>query len=435
MVFEFILANHGAGHGHGNIDPFGQFAKVLVEGISIGLGGAYALAYLIKKKLVPHYLLNVFTLGLVVFVFVLSDIMVSESGLLTVVVMGLMLGNMNIPNIDEILDFKESITILLISVLFIVLSANIGWSDLERLDASSFALLGFIIMILRPLSVFVSTYKSDLNTREKLFISWVGPRGIVAAGIASVFDLKLTSEGITDAEMITPLVFLVVLGTVMLNATTARFVAKMLGVTLAKSNGIAIIGANQGSRLLAHYLQKNERHVVLLDSSVQNVETAKEEGLEAIKTDIFADTLSDYLELVEMGYLFAMTGSHNVNTYAVENLQATLGENGSFRFISSEEMTSEDLAETDQKILFGKAFDFLKFSEIARTYPHIHEIELKSDTDFFNYLDIMSEQQTSVPVFVKQGEVINVLELDRNAMNVAAGDILVYLGKEMEAKG
>jgi Trk K+ transport system NAD-binding subunit len=267
-----------------------------------------------------------------------------------------------------------------------------------------------------------------------MFISWVGPRGIVAAGIASVFGLKLTTEGVADAEMITPLVFLVVLGTVMLNATTARFVAKMLGVTLAKSNGIAIIGANQGSRLLANYLQKHERHVVLLDSSVQNIEAAKEEGLEAIKADIFADALNDNLDLVEMGYLFAMTGSHNVNTYAVENLQDTLGENGSYRFISSDEMNQENLEESEQNILFGQAFDFLKFSEIARTYPHIHEVEIKSDIDFHNYLDMMNEEQTSVPVFIKQGEVIHVLQLDRNAMNVAAGDVLVYLGKEIETQ-
>ena len=432
LVFEFILASHG--HGHGSIDPFGQFAKVLVEGITLGLGGAYALVYLIKRHLIPHYLLNVFTLGLVVSVFVLSDLMVSESGLLTVVVMGLALGNMNVPNIDDILNFKESITILLISVLFIVLSANINWSDLERLDAKCFALLGFIIVILRPLSVFVSTYKSDLNINEKMFISWVGPRGIVAAGIASVFGLKLTTEGIAGAEMITPLVFLIVLGTVMLNATTARFVAQMLGVTLGKSNGIAIVGANQGSRLLAHYLKKHDRHVVLLDSSIQNIEAAKEEGLEAIKADVFADTLNDNLELVEMGYLFAMTGSHNVNTYAIENLKDTLGENGSFRFLSSKEMKRDNLEESEQKILFGQAFDFLKFSEIARTYPHIHEIELKSDTDFFDYLDMMNEEQKSVPVFIKQDEAIHVLQLDRNAINVAAGDILVYLGKEIETK-
>mgnify|MGYP000592291535 FL=1 len=156
--------------------------------------------------------------------------------------------------------------------------------------------------------------------------------------------------------------------------------------------------------------------------------------MEAIKTDIFADTLSDYLELVEMGYLFAMTGSHNVNTYAVENLQATLGENGSFRFISSEEMNSENLDEIDQKLMFGQAFDFLKFSEIARTYPSIHEVELKSDTDYFDYLDLMNEQKESVPVFIKQGENINVVQINQNVISVAAGDILVYLGKEIEAK-
>ena len=136
-------------------------------------------------------------------------------------------------------------------VLFILLAANINFENLLLLANWKTALLfAVIIFLIRPLGVLLSTTKSTLTTNEKLFISWVGPRGIVAAGIASLFGSKLMAEDVVGAEYITPLVFMVVLGTVLLNATTARLVAKALGVFLMKSDGILIIGASQLSRLI-----------------------------------------------------------------------------------------------------------------------------------------------------------------------------------------
>ena len=133
-------------------------------------------------------------------------------------------------------------------------------------------LFGIVILLLRPLAVFLSTRKSELKFNEKLFISWIGPRGIVAAGIASLFGFRLTEQGVPGAEYITPLVFMIVVGTVLLNASTARFAAKQLKVTLASSTGIMIVGANKAARLIGEYLQNNGRHVVLLDTNEENIQ-------------------------------------------------------------------------------------------------------------------------------------------------------------------
>ena len=213
----------------------------MVVGAGIGTFAALLLFQMLKRSLIPHYLMNVFSMALVLAAFVGSDLLVHESGLLTVVVMGMVLGNMDVPYFDEILNFKESLSVLLISVLFILLAANINMSDLMLLlNWNSLLLFGVVVLILRPLAVYASTGNSQLIGREKAFISWVGPRGIVAAGIASLFGLKLVQDGFEGGEYITPLVFLIVLGTVILNATTARFVAKILGVTLKASNGILV---------------------------------------------------------------------------------------------------------------------------------------------------------------------------------------------------
>ena len=193
--------------------------------------------------------------------------------------MGMTLGNLKVPHIHSILDFKESLTVLLISILFILLSANINAEQLLLLKWPMLAVFGIVVLVLRPAGVFLSTMKANLNIREKLFISWVGPRGIVAAGIASLFGIKLASKGFPGGDLLTPLVFLIVLGTVTLNATTARFLARILRVTEDSSDGVLILGANSGARLVAKYLMDHNIHVVLVDRSVDSIEKAKERGL------------------------------------------------------------------------------------------------------------------------------------------------------------
>ncbi len=204
LVFEFISVGGGGGFTKTALMEFG---KILLFGTTFGFTFAHALAFSINKKLIPHYLLNVVSLSSVLLVFVLSEIFAHESGLLAVVVMGMVLGNGKLKNLKELLYFKESLSVLLISMLFILLSANINIEDLMLLYTWKTAVLfAIVVFIIRPLAVFSSTYKSNLEFKEKLFISWVGPRGIVAAGIASLFGSKLLKQGVEGAEYITPLV-------------------------------------------------------------------------------------------------------------------------------------------------------------------------------------------------------------------------------------
>ncbi len=274
LVFEFITLETG---GEFTKTAFIEFGKIVLFGSTFGYTFAHALNIIINKQWVPHYLLNVFALASVLGVFILSDVFAHESGLLAVVIMGMVLGNSKSPYLKELLYFKESLSVLLISILFILLAANINMEDLYLIYRwETLALFAIIVFVIRPLGVFISTFGSSLKLNEKLFISWVGPRGIVAAGIASLFGLKLAKDGVEYAEYITPLVFVIVLGTVLLNATTARLFAKVVGVFLNDSRGILIVGASKVSRLLGHYLETHGRHVVLIDSNPSNIAKAKE---------------------------------------------------------------------------------------------------------------------------------------------------------------
>ncbi len=430
LVFEFIIV--GAG-GEFTKTAFIEFGKIVLFGSTIGFTFAYALNFSINKKWIPNYLINVFTLASVLGVFVLSHSFANESGLLAVVVMGMVLGNTNSPFLKDLLYFKESLSVLLISILFILLAANINMTDLMLIyNWKTVLLFAIIIFVIRPLGVFLSSSKSTLNLNEKLFISWVGPRGIVAAGIASLFGLKLVKNGVEGAEYITPLVFMVVLGTVLLNATTARFFAKIVGVFLKKSEGILIIGASEVSRLIGSYLVNNQRHVVLIDSNRINIEKAKDKGLDAINTNIYSDTLKDNIELNDMGYIMALTGNSDINEYAINKFRDQFGENGAYRLVTEEEMN--DQSNLPEEGLFSHADDFVLLSQATKKYPTIHEIKIKDETHYNDLIKETINNKDRIPLFLKdnKGQLEIISPRGKEINIIKKGFCLVYLGKPIE---
>lgn len=439
LVFEFISLNHGISGGHGG-EAHGSFTgeaitqlfQIIFIGLAFGTVAALGLRELLKRHMVPHYLLTVFTLGYVVATFVGSNLLIHDSGLLTIVVLGMVVGNIDMPYKEEITYFGESITILLISVLFILLSANINMSDLELLLNWKTAVLFLsIILFVRPLGVFLSTMNSNLSQKEKMFISWVGPRGIVAAGIASLFGLKLAQEGIPGAEYITPLVFMIVLGTVLLNATTAGLMAKWMGILVDKQNGILLLGANQASRILAKYLSDNNNKVILLDSNINNVQKSTDIGLSAYKADIYNDNeLSSLLELNDMGFLLAMTGSMDVNNYALGKLSEKYGQNGAYRLLSINELRNPDKIEANA--LFSKTDDYINFSEVSRDYPQIHEVVIKDANHLAELFSTAYKQEKIIPLFIKKKDDIEMITALKTDYALQGDEVFVYMGKPME---
>ncbi len=425
LVFEFIIAKEGDNF---TKDALIDFIKIVFYGTTIGFASAFALYHFIKRKMIPHYLMNVVVLAIVLAVFVFSDLLAHESGLLSVVIMGLFLGNKDVKEIKEILHFKESLSVILISMLFILLSANININDLMLLyNWKTIVLFFVVVFILRPLAVFLSTTNSTLTTNEKLFISWVGPRGIVAAGIASLFGLKLLMLKQPGAEYITPLVFMIVLGTVVLNATTARFFAKLVGVFLKVSDGILIVGASKASILIASYLRDNNRHVVLVDNNPDHINKAKEKGLDAFKLNIYDDDLSENIECNDVGYLMALTGSSTVNKFALEKFSKDYGEKGKYRLISSDEMKSSDVSD---KNLLSYTDDYINLSEVVRDYPQINEVEIESKEHYSELISSLNIKTHTIPIFVKDSN--DEIHTIPSYSDIEEGHKLVYLGKEIE---
>ena len=427
LVFEFISVGGGGGFTKTALIEFG---KILLFGTTFGFTFAHALAYAVNKKMIPHYLLNVVSLSAVLLVFVESEIFAHESGLLAVVVMGMVLGNGKLNNIKELLYFKESLSVLLISILFILLAANINMEALMLLYTWKTAVLfAIVVFLIRPLAVFSSTLNSKLKLQEKLFISWVGPRGIVAAGIASLFGSKLIKQGVEGAEYITPLVFMIVLGTVLLNATTARLFAKLVGVFLKKSNAILLVGASNPSRLIASYLRDKGKRVVLIDSNKNFIKQAQDDDLEALNVNIYDDELSDNIELSDVGYLIAITGNDAVNKYALANFSKIFGEHGSFRLASSIEILNA--TDEERQKFFTPKDDYINLSEAFRENPNIIEVKIKNKTEYSNILNLLAKEEKSIPLFIENTKGIYLIsEFEKEGFE-KKDVVLSYLGKNI----
>ncbi|MEK9604529.1 MAG: sodium:proton antiporter [Flavobacteriaceae bacterium] len=395
LVFEFINAGENESY---SLITFYEFSKFLFLGILIGYVSAKLISLSIKKNIIPDFLINVLVLGSVLTVYVFSEVFAHESGLLSVVVMGVFLGNSDLPQFDDLMKFKESISVLLISILFILLASNIQLNDIKLVfNWQTLLIFSILILVVRPLGVFISTSNSSLSFQEKIFISWIGPRGIVAAGIASVFGIKLVNDGMENAEFLSPMVFMIVFGTVLLNSLTARTLSKILGVFLKNSEGILIIGASKLPRQIALYLNNIGKKVVLIDSNKSKVSEAKKNGLEAFNSDIFSNKLLDDLELSEVGYLFALTGNKEIDKYAIEKFRSQFGENGAYRLYGSDEIKSSN--NTDRPLLFG--IEDLLFVETVDKDFSIDEIIISNKDDLSKQLSSVKNVKNKIPLFLR----------------------------------
>ena len=201
---------------------------------------------------------------------------------------------------------------------------------------------------------------------------------------------------------------------------------------LKQSNGILIVGANHVSRLIGVYLERNERHVVLIDSNEINVAKAKASGLEAFKTNIYSDALVDNIELSAVGYLMAITANSDINKYAIDKFSQEFGENGSFRLVTQDEMLDEQ--NNPKEGLFSQTDDYANLDEVAKKYPAIQEIKLKGNEHYLKLIAMSKMNKEVIPLFLKdaKGDLSIIPSDSESVKNIEADDCLVYLGKTFE---
>ncbi len=322
LVFEFVVSS-GAGGALGA--TLAAFIGVIVVGAAAGLAGGYALGEALRRDWLPTYLFNVATLAAVFCSFAISNAVVEESGLLAVTVMGIYLGNRKGVPIEEILAFKESLSLLLITVLFILLAARLDVAQLESLGWVVIGVFLAIQFIARPLEVLYCTWGSSLSWRERGLLAWIAPRGIVAAAVSALFALKLEQRGFEQAALLVPLTFVVIIGTVVLQSLTAGRLARMLKASEPEAGGFLILGANPLARTLAKALGEQKIPVLLCDTLWDNVSRARMAGLKAYYGNPLSEHAEIYLDTAGLGRLLAVTADAHLNALACNRYKGVFG--------------------------------------------------------------------------------------------------------------
>lgn len=322
LVFEGVSNRHVDG---ATIHLLGAVAKAVVFGGGLGLAAAAALTVLLHRRLLPDFLENGVSLMFVIASFVVANAMQHEAGLLATTVMGIALANQNYANVRHIVEFKENLRVLLISTLFLLLAARLQTQDLRTIALPALLFVAVLILVGRPLSVWVSTLGSSLAARERWLLAAMAPRGIVAAAVSSVFALRLENAGFERASVLVPVTFAAIIGTVAFYGLMAPALARRWGVADANPQGVLFVGAQPWVRALARTLKSKGIRVLLVDTNRENTAAARMEGLSTHSGSALSDYLLDEIDLGGIGRLVAATPNDSVNVLAAQRFARIFG--------------------------------------------------------------------------------------------------------------
>lgn len=396
LVFEFIAAGGGAlGH------TFFTFGSVVVIGLAFGLTAGYALGEVLRRAWLPDYLESFATLTLVFGVFAISNAFAAESGLISVTAMGIWLANRKGLVVEEILAFKENLSLLLISALFIILAARLDLGRLGDLGPPALLVLLSLQFIVRPLMVAVSTWRSSLSWRERALLAWIAPRGIVAAAVSALFAIRLGQFGYADADVLLSLTFFVIIGTVVLQSATAGTLARWLGVAEPEPMGFLIVGANSIARAIGKALLERKVPVLLTDINWENVSQARMAGLPVYFGSPISEHAAHFLETTGLGRLLAMSPDENFNLLALTRYRGEFGRNAMYElrvWPAGVAMAQHEVAAHHKgRTLFGGD---VTYGTLARMLNHGAEIRTTKLTESFNFEQYLNaHRHSAIPLF------------------------------------
>jgi len=393
VVYSFIVAsNQGNGLNHG----LGAFAGVIACGSVLGVAAGWGLGQVLRRQWLPDYLHNLAVLATVLGVFIASNAVMHESGLLAVTLMGMWLANMKGVDVRQILHFKENLSVLLISGLFILLAARLDLHALLALGPAVLLLLAIIQFVARPLNVALSTFGSSLSWRERALLAWISPRGIVAAAVSAIFAIRLEELGYDGAQLLVPLAFAVIIGTVVLQSATARPLAKLLKVAEPAPSGFLIVGANPVARALGKALQELGNRVLLCDSSWENISAARMEKLPTYFGNPTSQDAEAHLDLVGLGHLLTLSPSSELNALACMHFRHDFAANRRFTLPSGAESRRTDKHRSRDEVrgqpLGSAALSFPQFSSSLSKGAEVRTTTLTNTFDWPAYQSLHGDR-------------------------------------------
>nr|WP_279639116.1 sodium:proton antiporter [Sphingomicrobium sediminis] len=322
ITYEFLLQQQA---GQSFIDNIIGLVIATAIAAAVGYGAARAVSFTFPRGLVPEFLKAPILFVTVIGAFVLSNTIQQETGLLAVTVMGIALANSHLNSARTYLPFKENITIILVSGVFVVLSASLDAEQIAQFQWQWFLFLLVLLFLVRPATVLISLAFSKVPWRERIFVAWIAPRGIVLVAIAGLFALRLDEIGYSGGTLLVTLSFAVVAATIVAHGFTAGPLAKMLKLNGPESNGVLIVGTTPFSLSLAKTLRSLDVPVMISDTSWQRLGAARNEKLPTFHGEILAEATEEELDFNQFQVLVATTANEAYNALVCSEFAPEIG--------------------------------------------------------------------------------------------------------------
>ncbi|MBP0005819.1 MAG: cation:proton antiporter [Cyanobacteria bacterium SBC] len=415
---------------NGDADPVGVLSGLFLRlgiGVALGVGGGWLLgAFITRANFLAEDLKNLVVLAGVWALFALSQFVVSESGLMAMVVAGLVMRASSLPEERLLRRFKSQLTLLAVSVLFVLLAADLSIPSLIALGWGSLGTVAVLMFAVRPLNVWLCTAQSNLNWRQKLFVSWIAPKGIVSASVASLFSILLTERGINGGDAIKALVFLTIIVTVMLQGLTAKWAVKLLGLESISATGVLIVGSNPLSRLIARLFQERGESVALIDTDPEACQEAEREGLTVFLSSALDTEVLEEAGLESMGTFLTMTSNGEVNTVLAQRAIEEFEPPRTLALLPRDKSSSPTNKVKIQQALMPE-FPLKMWNK------YLHEGEVKLGETMLSEVGV-AFQKSHLQALIRSGELVPLLrERDGQLQVLSAsdswekGDRIVYL--------
>jgi len=397
LVFEVIQIEDKT---HISNEIFLVVGKTLFIGIIFGFLGGWFLLQMLRRFWIPDQLQNPVTLMSVLAVFAFSNVWQEESGLLSVIVMGIVLANQHHTHIHHIVEFKENLRVLLISSLFIVLAARVELDTIRELSWTVLAFVLICILIVRPLAVLLSTVRSNLTTKEKIFLAWMAPRGIVAAAVSSIFSLHLVELGFEEAAIVPPITFLVIVGTVLIYGLTAKPLALRLGLAEPNPKGILFVGSAPWVLALAEELDENDIPVLMVDSNRIAISAARMAGLRTYYGSALSERAIGQMDFSGIGRALALTPNDETNALVCVHYATLFGRSKVYQLDSQHKPTPHDKDTLSTSLEGRTLFDeSVSFKTLTQLYAKGAIIKKTGITEEFSYQDYKEMyHENSIPI-------------------------------------
>lgn len=392
LIFEMLITGHQS-------ESWLEFIKVIVLGTVWGVAAGASLSFLLKRHIFPDYLQNYAALAFVLLVFTASNALGQESGLIAVTVMGLVMANMKNLDVGELLSFKEHLTVVLISMLFILLGARLDMDDFAGIGLASMLVLLVAIFIARPLSVLLSSIGTSVNFREGALLAWIAPRGIVAAAISSLFAIKLQGK-VENADLIVPLTFVMIIGTVVVQSLTAGALARRLGLSSRGEQGVLISGSNKVALMLGEALMANGIKVKVADTRRTGLQEARMKGLSTFYGNPLSEHADRYMDLTGYNWLMAVSRNAEANAMVCARYRHDFGP----KHVYSVKASSNDEADQRQalasnlraNILFGTDVTWAKLASLLGQGAVVKSTGLTEEFDFETFSTSQGKQAVNL---------------------------------------